>query len=93
MTVQVAVVKKMLISTCKHNDCNNKVVYRKSGSFVRDERTGDLLSLRRTRGTFVLDLWVIPHQMVKTGLVRYKGQQGVPRAVRVGKLANVSRQS
>ena len=93
MTVQVAAVKKMLISASKNNDCNNEVIYRKSGSYIRDERTGDVLSLRRSRGTYVLDLWVVPHQMVKTGLVRYKDQQGVSRAIRVDRPANFSRQS
>ena len=93
MTVQVAAVKKMLISASKNNDCNNEVIYRKSGSYIRDERTGDVLSLRRSRGTYVLDLWVVPHQMGETGLVRYKDQQVVSRAARVENISNSSRHS
>ena len=93
ITVQVAAVKNMLIAVSKSNACHNEVIHRKSGSFIRDENNGDKLALRRSRGTFVLDMWVVPHSMIKTGVVKYKDANGTIQRAKVDKQTTFSRQS
>ena len=93
ITVQVAAVKKMLISVSKNNEANNEVIYRTSGSFIRDESNGDRLNLRKHRGTFVLDMWVVPYQMVRKGAVTFKDDHGETKSMKVDNTSSFTRQS
>ena len=90
ITVQVAAVKNMLISVSKNNETNNTVVYRKSGSYIEDEGDGSRLTLRPHRGTFVLDMWVVPHEMLKTGWVTYADEHGLKKRVNVNQQSSFS---
>ena len=62
------------------------VVYSKSrGSFMQHEATGEKTMLRRERGVFVLDAWVVPYYMAKAGMVTYVDADGQTKVVRVNK--------
>ena len=87
ITVQVAAVKKMLISVSKNNESDNSVVYRKTGSYIEDENDGSKLAPRPFRGTFVLDMWVVPYAMVQTGVVKYVDSNGTKKHVKVNQQA------
>ena len=85
-TVQIAKVKKTLGSVSKNNDKGFDVVYSKTkGSFMRSEDTGEKTMLRRDRGVFVLDAWVVPYHMAKAGIVKYTDEAGRTKVARVSK--------
>ena len=90
ITVQVAAVKKVRISVSKNNEADNEVIYRKSGSFIRDEKNGDKLALNPSRGTFVLDMWVVPYEMIKSGVVKYKDINGTLKHAKVSQQLSFS---
>ena len=88
ITVQIAKVKKTLGSVSKSNDHGFDVLYSSKGSYMKDEKTQEKTALRRERGVFVLDAWVVPFEMSKTGFVKYKDDQGKLKTVRVGRAKN-----
>ena len=77
--------KKTLGSVSKSNDNGFVVHYSSKGSYMKDEKTQEKTALRRERGVFVLDAWVVPFEMSKTGIVKYKDDQGKLKAVKVTK--------
>lgn len=84
--MQIAKVKKTLGSVSKNNDKGFDVVYSKTkGSFMRSEDTGEKTMLRRDRGVFVLDAWVVPYHMAKAGIVKYTDEAGRTKVARVSK--------
>ena len=85
ITVQIAKVKKTLGSVSKSNDHGFDVLYSSKASYMNDEKTQEKIALRRERAFFVLDAWVIPFEMSKTGIVKYKDDQGKLKAVKVTK--------
>ena len=85
ITVQIAKVKKTLGSVSKSNDHNFDVHYSNKGSYMEDQKTQEKTALRRERGVFVLDAWVVPFDMAKTGIVKYKDGQGKMRTAKVGR--------
>ena len=85
VTVQIAKVKKTLASVSKSNDHGFDVVYKKAGSFIENEKTKERTALRRERGVFVLDAWVIPYDMAKTGIVKFQNAKGEKQTVRVNR--------
>ena len=93
ITVQVAAVKKMLGSVSKNLDCDNDVVYSNTKGCYIEDKDGDRIGLRRARGTFVMDAWVVPYSMVKTGLVKYRGANGKQKQLKVDIDSIASRQS
>ena len=88
ITVQIAKVKKTLGSVSKSNDHGIDVCYSNKGSYMMDLKTQEKTALRRERGVFVLDAWVIPYEMAKTGLVKYRDAQGKLKTVRVNSKKN-----
>ena len=88
ITVQIAKVKKTLGSVSKRNDHDIDVHYSKKGSYMKDVKTQEKTALRRERGVFVLDAWVIPYETAKTGLVKYKDANGKLRMVKVNDKKN-----
>ena len=85
-TIQIAKVKKTLGSESKNNDHGFDVVYSKSkGSYMEHEASGERTALRRERGVFVLDAWVVPYSMAKTGVVTYTDEEGKKRTVKVSR--------
>ena len=84
-TVQIAQVKKTLASVSKNNDYGFEVRYSNSkGSYMEHEKTGEKTMLRRERGVFVLDAWVVPYKMAKSGIVKYTDDDGKMKTVKVG---------
>ena len=75
----MADVNKTLLSVSKNNDHGFKVVYDQSGSYMEEKKSGDRTSLRRQRGVFVLDCWIVPYDMAMSGKVTYKGADGKKR--------------
>ena len=69
-------------------DHNNTVCFSKRlGHFIQDDHTNQKLSLRKTRGVFVLDAWVVPYAKAKTGSLEIvKG--GKKTMVKVNRLDN-----
>ena len=59
IVVQIAAVKKTLASVSRSNDNGYDVVYSDGGSYTEDVVSGEVINLRRERGVFVLDAWVI----------------------------------
>ena len=51
------------------------------------------MALRKSRGTFVLDMWVVPYDMVKSGVVKYKDAKGADRRAKVDQQASFSGRS
>ena len=92
LTVQVAAVKKMLGSVSKNNDCGHEVIYRKTGSFIKDEATGEKIHLTREKGTFKYDAWVVPFKIARTGEVSFVDKAGKHKKVNVNAPAGFSRQ-
>ena len=82
--VQMAKVKKTLSSVSRSNDNNYDVVYSSSGSYMEDCSNGDITKLRRQRGVFVLDAWVVPYKMAMTGKVSFTDIKGKRKTINVG---------
>ena len=88
VTVQIAKVKKTLGSVSKSNDHGIDVCYSSKGSYMKDVKTQEKTALRRERGVFVLDAWVVPYEMAKTGMVKYKDASGKLRMVKINEKKN-----
>ena len=88
VTIQMADVNKTLCSVSKNNDHGFKVVYDKSESYMQDVKTKEKTNLRRQRGVFVLDCWVVPYAMAMSGKVVYRGVDGKKRVATL-KASNV----
>ena len=85
VTVQIAQVKKTLASVSKSNDNGYDVKYSKTGSYMEEIETKQKTTLRRDRGVFVLDAWVVPYDMVKKGVITYKDQSGNKKRVKLNR--------
>ena len=87
VTVQIAQVKKTLASVSKSNDNGFDVVYskRKCGSYMEDIESKQRTALRRDKGVFVLDAWVVPYAMIQKGFVTYKDEEGRKHRVKVAR--------
>ena len=55
---------------------------------MKDVRTHEMTSLRRERGVYVLDALVVPYEMAKTGIVRYKDDKGKLKTVKINSKKN-----
>ena len=84
ITVQIAKVKKTLASVSKSNDNGFDVTYSNSGSFMEERKTKERTALRRSRGVFVLDAWVVPYAMAKKGWVTFIDANGTKVKKKVG---------
>ena len=76
--------KKTLGSVSKSNDHGFNVHYSNTGIYMEDEKTKEKTTLRRERGVFVLDAWLVPFEMAKTKIMKYKDSNGRMRTVKVG---------
>ena len=86
VTVQIANVKKTLASVSRSNDNDYDVVYsNRKGAHMVENVTGDTTELRRERGIFILDCWVVPYEMTKTGVVEYIDTDGQKKSQPVGR--------
>ena len=83
ITIQMAKVRKVLGSVSKNNDNGVDAKYSKSGAYLENVKNGDRTPLRRQRGVFVLDTWIVPHAMAKSGRVTYKDEKGQVRIAKV----------
>ena len=94
LTVQVAKVKKLLGSVSRNNDCDQDVIYSKGkhGSYIKDNKSGEKIQLTRSRGTFKFDIWVVPYNTVKSGVVTYRDDTGAKKSVRVNNTQGSIRQ-
>ena len=88
ITVQIAKVKKTLGSVSKSNDHGIDVCYSSKGSYMKDVKTQEKTALRRERGVFVLDAWVVPYEMAKTGMVKYKDASGKLKMAKINEKKN-----
>ena len=52
---------------------------------MRNEDTGEKTMLRRERGVFVLDAWVVPYHMARAGVVKYTDEAGRTKLAKVSK--------
>ena len=57
----VAPVQKNLLSVAAMIDAGHEVVFRKSGSYIRNTKTGRWHSLRRVRNTYDVDFKLEPY--------------------------------
>ena len=81
--MQMAKVKKCLGSVSKNNDNGVDATYSKNGAYLENVKNGEKTPLRRQRGVFVLDAWIVPHSMAKSGRVTYKDENGQSRTAKV----------
>ena len=51
--------KKMLASVAKMEDDGNEVRFKKGGAYIKNDRTGVIMPLRRERNLYMLDVWFI----------------------------------
>ena len=58
LTFQVAKVNKPLCSVSKLIDDNFRIVFDRSGSYIMDKATGEVMRIKRERGVFVLEAFV-----------------------------------
>ena len=58
MVMQVADVKKVLVSVGKITGANNKVVFDDEGSYIEDKATGEKTVIRKENGVYNLEMWV-----------------------------------
>ena len=86
VTVQIAQVKKTLASVSKSNDNGFDVVYSKKASYMEEMESKQRTALRRDRGVFVLDAWIVPYEMIKKGFVIYTDENGKKRRTKLNKL-------
>ena len=85
VTVQIAQVKKTLASVSKSNDNGFDVVYSKNASYMEEMSTKQQTALRRDRGVFVLDAWIVPYEMIKKGYVIYTDENGRKRRTKLNR--------
>ena len=84
ITVQMANVRKVPGSVSKNNDNGVDAYYSKvHGAYLENVKNKERTSLRRQRGVFVLDTWVVPYAMAKSGTVAYKDENGRPKVAKV----------
>ena len=83
ITIQIAKVNKLLLSVSKNNDNGVDACYGENGAYLQDQRTSEKTMLRRQRGVFVLDMWLVPYSVSMTGRVVYFDGEGVKRVARV----------
>ena len=57
---QVAAVNKPLVSVSKLIDDGWRVVFDEEASYIKHQRTGNIINIRRERGVFVVDAFVDP---------------------------------
>ena len=58
MTMQVANVKKVLVSVGKVTDANNRVVFDNDGSYIENKSTKERTPLRKENGVYTMEIWV-----------------------------------
>ena len=51
--------KKMLASVAKMEDAGNEVRFKKGGGYIKNDRTGVVMPLRRERNLYMLDVWFV----------------------------------
>ena len=85
VTVQIAKVKKTLASVSKSNDHGFDVIYSKGGSYMEEMISKERTALRRERGVFGLDAWVVPYAMSKTGSVKFRDSDGKIKTAKDGR--------
>ena len=61
------------------------VVYSKKASYMEDTKTKQRTALRRDRGVFVLDAWIVPYEMVKKGVVTFRDNDGNRKRMRIAR--------
>ena len=71
MTVQIANVRKPLLSVARLNDTGNSVVLGDQ-AYIKNKRTGEITMLKRVGRMFYLDLWIrnVRPPSKKTGFAR-----------------------
>ena len=84
IVVQIAAVKKTLASVSQSNDNGYDIVYSAGGSYIEDIVSGEVKNLRRERGVFVLDAWVVLFEQAKVGKVSVVDPSGRKITVNVG---------
>ena len=84
IVVQIAAVKKTLASVSRSNDNGYDVVYSAGGSCIEDVVSGEVANLRRERGLFVVDAWVVPFEQAKAGKVSFVDPSGRRITVNAG---------
>ena len=58
MTVQVAPVRKPLLSTDRLNDAGNDVMLRKYKPYIKNVKTGEVTDIKRVGRAYTVDMWV-----------------------------------
>ena len=56
--MEVADVKKPLMSVRRMTEAGNRVVFEPSGGYIEDVHTGEKLQMRETGGMYMLKMWV-----------------------------------
>ena len=84
VTVQIVAVKKTLASVSRSNDNGYDVIYSKKSSHMMEISSGKKTQLRRERGVFVLDCWIVPYNIAMSGRVNYVTLDGQRKSVNVG---------
>ncbi len=64
---QVANINKTLIAVGKVCDAGHKVHFTKHGGWIENEATGDCTEFKRSRGVYVMDMWVEENSDDNTG--------------------------
>ena len=83
MTVQMAKMKKVLGSVSKNNANGVDAIYKADAAYLQNQRSGVKTPLRRQRGVFVMDTWVVPYAMAKTRNISYRDENGVSKTVKI----------
>ena len=83
--MQIAQVKKTLASVSKSNDNGFDVKYSKGGSYMEEMESKARTALRRDRGVFVLDAWIVPYSMIQKGYVLYTDENGKKRRTKINR--------
>ena len=59
ITFHVTSAKKMLASVARMEDAGNEVRFKKGGGYIKNDRTGVIMPLRRERNLYMLDVWFV----------------------------------
>ena len=58
MVMQVAEVKKLLVSVGKVTAANNRVVFDDDGSYIENKSNGERTKIEKENGVYTLEFWV-----------------------------------
>ena len=58
LTCQICDVNRPLLSVSKIVNAGHKVTFTNAGSWIEDERTGEVMELKEDGGMYTLQMWV-----------------------------------